>query len=138
MLNFPPGGIEPEFQVPPVDVCVVASLLVHVTVPPTDTEIGLGAKAVVVIVDAPETIDTAAPGPDGVGEVIDGDEDDEQPKDNPSNRVASAIPRRIRSPLVTQQAQERGQLSCTLFPFLSQSIREEVAKDELRNVETIP
>jgi hypothetical protein len=91
MLNFPPGAIEPEFQVPPfaADVCVVESLLVHVTVPPTETEIGLGAYAVVVIVDAPETIETAVPDPEGVGEVIDGD--DEQPKENPTSITTSAI-----------------------------------------------
>ena len=41
---MPPGAIEPEFQAPPfaVDVCDVKSLLVHVTVPPTETVIGLG------------------------------------------------------------------------------------------------
>ena len=45
MLNRPPGAIEPEFQAPAsaVDVCVVESLLVQVTVPPTETAIGLGA-----------------------------------------------------------------------------------------------
>jgi len=50
-------------------------LLVHVTDPPTAMAMGLGAKAVVVIVDAPATID-AAPGPegDGVGDVVDDDE----------------------------------------------------------------
>jgi hypothetical protein len=64
MLNFPPGAIEPEFQAPALatEVWVMESLLVHVTVPPTDAAIGFGAKAVVDKVDAPETIDTA-PGP---------------------------------------------------------------------------
>jgi hypothetical protein len=44
MLNLAPGAIDPEFQAPPsaVEVCVAESLLVHVTVPPTETAIGLG------------------------------------------------------------------------------------------------
>ena len=107
MLNVPPGAIEPEFHVPPfaTDVCVVESWLVHVTVPPTETEIGLGAYAVVVIVDAPETMETAVPDPEGVGEVIDGD--DEQPKDNPSNKVASAMRSRIRSLSFTHASSAR-------------------------------
>ena len=59
MLNVAPGAIAPELHAPAfaVDVCVVESLLVHITVPPTATAIGLGAYAVVVIVDAPPTID---------------------------------------------------------------------------------
>jgi hypothetical protein len=74
MLKAPPGAIEPEFQLPPTDVWVVESLLVHVTVPPTATATGLGANAVVVIVAAPATIETA-PGPEGVvGVVVDDDE----------------------------------------------------------------
>jgi hypothetical protein len=44
-LNFAPGAIEPEFHEPssPVDVCVVVSLLVHVTVPPALITTGFGA-----------------------------------------------------------------------------------------------
>ena len=59
----------PEFHAPPsaVDVCVVVSLFVQVTVPPTATEIGFGANAVVVRRLAPRGIETAAPG-DGVGD----------------------------------------------------------------------
>jgi hypothetical protein len=52
-----------------VAVCAVVSLLVHVTVPPALTTIGLGAYAVVVMLDAPATIDTADPPPVGDGEV---------------------------------------------------------------------
>ena len=67
-LNVPPGTIDPEFHAPlsDVDVCVVLSLFVHVTVPPTATLTGFGAKAVDVIVDAPNTIETGVPGPEGV------------------------------------------------------------------------
>ena len=45
LLKVPPGAIGPESQVAllPVDVWVTESLLVHVTVPPTVTAIGLGA-----------------------------------------------------------------------------------------------
>lgn len=45
----------------PVDVCVVLSLLCHVTVVPTATVIGFGEKAVVVSVDAPLTMVIAEP-----------------------------------------------------------------------------
>jgi hypothetical protein len=76
MLNVPPGAIAPEFQALPTEVCVVESLLVHVTVPPTATATGLGAKAVVVMVAAPETIDTA-PGP--AGDVDAGADGDDEP-----------------------------------------------------------
>ena|SRR5260221_4921709 len=95
MLNFPPGAIAPEFQAPPTDVCVMESLLVHVTLPPTETVTGFGAKAVVVIVAAPETMDTAVPEPDdaSVGEVM--YVDDEQPTEIASSRVASTIRRRM-------------------------------------------
>ena len=63
MVNVAPGAIEPEFQAPllAVVVCVVVSLLVQVMLPPTDTVIGFGAKALVVKVDAPLTIDTGVP-----------------------------------------------------------------------------
>jgi hypothetical protein len=68
-VNVPPGTIDPEFHAPlsDVDVCVVLSLLAHVTVPPTATLTGFGANAVDVIVDAPDTIETGVPGPDVVG-----------------------------------------------------------------------
>ena len=78
MLKLPPGAITGELQAPPfaVDVCDVESLLVHVTVPPTETVIGLGLKAVVVIVDAPMTIDAATLEPEvGVGEAVDGEDE---------------------------------------------------------------
>ena len=60
----------PEFQAPPspVDVCVVLSLFVHVTVPPTATLIGLGENAVVVRKDEPLTIETGVPPPPAAGE----------------------------------------------------------------------
>src|SRR5580700_1751161 len=95
MLNVPPGAIGGEFQVPPfaVDVCDVESLLVHVTVPPTETVIGLGLKAVVVIVDAPTTIDAATLEPEGdvIDEGVDG-EDELHATEKPSRSVTSAIP----------------------------------------------
>jgi hypothetical protein len=61
MLNVPPGAIGPELHWPPsaVDVCVLVSLLVQDTVPPTATTTGLGAYAVVVSVEEPLTIDAA-------------------------------------------------------------------------------
>jgi hypothetical protein len=89
-----PGAIEPEFHAPPsaVDVCATLSLFVHVTVPPTGTAIGFGAKAVVVKRLAPRRIETPVPAfgdgvgegtgdatgegtDDGVGEGFDGEED---------------------------------------------------------------
>jgi hypothetical protein len=51
----------------PVDVCVVVSLFVQVTVPPTATVTGFGAKAVVVNVSAPRTIDADTPWLPGEG-----------------------------------------------------------------------
>jgi hypothetical protein len=59
-----PAAIEPEFQAPPsaVEVCVTVSLFVHVTVPPTETAIGFGAKAVVVNPLAPLGIETVTAG----------------------------------------------------------------------------
>jgi hypothetical protein len=62
-LNFAPGAIEPEFHEPssPVDVCVVVSLLVHVTVPPALITTGFGAYAVVVLNSAPLTTETGVP-----------------------------------------------------------------------------
>jgi hypothetical protein len=65
-LNDPPGAMPPESQLALVDVCVVLSLLCHVTVVPTATVIGFGEYAVVVIVDAPDTIEIVDP-PAGVG-----------------------------------------------------------------------
>jgi hypothetical protein len=95
MLKFPPGGITGEFQAPPfaVDVCDVESLLVHVTVPPTETVIGLGLKAVVVIVAAPGTIDAATLEPEegDVGELVDG-EDEPHATEQPRRSATSAIP----------------------------------------------
>jgi hypothetical protein len=101
VLKLPPGGMEPEFHAPPLaeDVCVVESLLVHVTVPPTATTIGFGAKAVVVIVDAPATIDAMLPAdvelppPEaggGVGETVEG-EDEPHAMADPSSSVTRAI-----------------------------------------------
>jgi hypothetical protein len=97
MLNLPPGAITPEFQAPPVavDVCDVESLLVHVTVPPTETAIGLGLKAVVVSSDAPGTIDAATVEPEGdIGEGVDGD-DEPHATEKPSRSATGAI-RQIR------------------------------------------
>jgi hypothetical protein len=44
VLNDPPGAIVPELQAPPsaVDVWLMVSLFVHVTVPPTEATIGFG------------------------------------------------------------------------------------------------
>jgi hypothetical protein len=94
MLKWPPGGIAGEFQAPPfaVDVCDVESLLVQVTVPPTETVIGLGLKAVVVIVDAPMTIVAATL--EAEGDVVDGDvvgEDELHATERPSTSATSAI-----------------------------------------------
>ena len=60
----------PEFHALPfaVDVCESESVLVQVTVVPTVTSATSGLKAVVVNADAPSGIDTAADGPDGVGD----------------------------------------------------------------------
>src|ERR1700722_6826886 len=99
MLKLPPGGITGEFQAPPfaVDVCDVESLLVHVTVPPTETVIGLGLKAVVVIVDAPGTIDapTLEPGDVGIGEAVDGE--DELHATEKQSRIATGAIRMVMS-----------------------------------------
>lgn len=94
MLKVPPGAITGELQAPPfaVDVCDVESLLVQVTVPPTETVIGLGLKAVVVIVDAPGTIDapTLEPVDVGIGEAVDG-EDEPHATEKPSSSATGAI-----------------------------------------------
>jgi hypothetical protein len=74
-VNDCPGKIEFELQAPPsaVDVCVMLSLLVHVTIVPAVTVTGFGEYAVVVSVDDPATIDTVVPAPD---EGDDGEEDE--------------------------------------------------------------
>jgi hypothetical protein len=91
MLNLPPGAITPEFQAPPVavEVCEMESLLVHVTVPPTGTGIGLGLKAIVIRADAPGTIDAATLEPE-VGEGVDGD-DELQATEKPNRSATGAI-----------------------------------------------
>ena len=98
-LNVPPDAIVPEFHVPlsDVDVCGIASLLIHVTVPFTPTVTGFGLYAVEVSVDAPITIDTLVP--PGVVVVVLGDvgDDDElpQPDDRPMSRAMNASENRI-------------------------------------------
>jgi len=96
-----PGAIEPEFHEPPVDVCVVLSLLVQVTLPPTATVTGLGEYAVVVMLDAPPTIDTGVPlpPPDGGFDGLDGVEyEDPQPEHMIRSAAASARRRAMRPP----------------------------------------
>jgi hypothetical protein len=63
LLNVAPGNIDPELNDPssPVAVCAIESLLVQVTVPPTEIETGLGEYAVVVNLDEPLTIETGVP-----------------------------------------------------------------------------
>jgi hypothetical protein len=116
MVNARPGAIGPEFQAPPfaVDVCAVESLLVHVTVPPTATVIGLGVKAVVVNVDAPVTIDAATPEPegDGTGEGVDGD-DELHPTEKPS-RARSTIRKVIWSTLFMNASIVNSRYRCKL------------------------
>jgi hypothetical protein len=90
----PPGAIPPEFQVLPTDVCVVLSWLVHVTLPPTATVTGLGAKAVVVRSDPPLTIDTGVPLPaplPGLDGVVGVEYVDPQPEQARSKAAASAM-----------------------------------------------
>jgi len=74
MLNDAPGDIVPELNAPLFETvsCATASLFVHVTLPPTATVTGLGAYAVVVSVDDPETIETDVP---DVGVVVVGDDE---------------------------------------------------------------
>jgi len=94
LVNVAPGPIEPESHAPlsAVDVCVVESLFIHVTLPPTATEIGFGEYAVVVRTDAPLTMETGVP-PEAGG-VFDGEVDDEpQPKEN--DKIAPAIMSRL-------------------------------------------
>ena len=67
--NFPPGATIPEFQpaASDVDVWDVESAFVHVTVVPTVTSSGLGAKALLPRTSARTGIETAAEAPAGVG-----------------------------------------------------------------------
>jgi hypothetical protein len=90
MLNVPPGAIPPEFQAPPfaTEVCVIESLLVHVTVAPTDTVTGFGEYAVVVSVDDPVTIDTGVP---DVGDVVVDGEDELQATERVNRKMTSAV-----------------------------------------------
>jgi hypothetical protein len=92
MLNVPPGAIPPEFQAPPfaTEVCVIESLLVHVTVAPTDTVTGFGEYAVVVSVDDPVTIDTGVP---DVGDVVVDGEDELQATERLNRKMTSAVRR---------------------------------------------
>jgi hypothetical protein len=87
-LNLPPGAMFPELNDPlsPVAVCVVESLFVQVTVPPTEIETGFGEYAVVVSVDELATIEAGVPvfpfdGEDG--------ELDPQPTANPINPAST-------------------------------------------------
>jgi hypothetical protein len=140
MLKLPPGGITGEFQAPPlaVDVCDVESLLVHVTVPPTETVIGLGLKAVVVIVDAPMTIDAATLEPEGdvVVEGVDG-EDEVHAAGKPS-RAATSATRIMLCALVmdTVIASVLPRLMCPAQVY-SQSNAGGAGKDELRDLGAI-
>jgi len=65
-VNDPPGAIPPESQPAPsdVDVCVIVSVLDHVTLPPTFTATGFGEYALAPLVEAFTVIDTEL---DGVG-----------------------------------------------------------------------
>ena len=87
-LNVAPGAMFPEVNDPssPVAVCAVTSLLVHVTVPPTEIETGFGEYAVVVNVDEPFTMETGVPVVPFDGE--DG-ELDPQPIANPINPTST-------------------------------------------------
>jgi hypothetical protein len=98
MLKLPPGGMEPEFQLAPVDVWSVVSPFVHVTLPPTATVMGFGANAVAVSVDAPLTIDTGVPFgfPDGVGDG-DGAAGDEYDDPHPNEAAKSVAAKTIRN-----------------------------------------
>jgi hypothetical protein len=92
ILKLPPGAITGELQAPPfaVDVCEIESLLVHVTVPPTGTAIGLGLKAVVVRTAAPGTIDAETVELEDVGDGVDGD-DELHATEKPSRSATGAI-----------------------------------------------
>jgi hypothetical protein len=83
LLNVAPGAIFPELKDPSsaVAVCVVESLFVQVTDPPTEIETGFGEYAVVVSVDEPFTMETGVPGVVG----FDGEDGelDPQPIANP-------------------------------------------------------
>jgi len=106
-----PGAIDPEFQPPPsaVDVCVVLSLFIQVTVPPTETAIGFGTKAVEVKLLAPLGIETVTPpgvgdgvgdgvgegagdgDGDGDGDGLDGEDADPQPVNEASSNAVPMI-----------------------------------------------
>jgi hypothetical protein len=98
-LNCPPGAIGPELNDPSlaVDVCVVESRLVHVTAPPALTMIGFGAYAVVVIVEAPLTIDAPTAGLAGDDEGMEGVDDWPQPSDPPSRAAIRTVRNFIRA-----------------------------------------
>lgn len=68
--------------------CVIVSLFIHVTVPPTATLTGFGAYAVVVNLDDPLTIDTFVPGV-GIGEGAAGGIDDDDPHASVKARLHS-------------------------------------------------
>ena len=95
MLNLPPGGMAPESQLAPVDVCAMLSAFVHVTVPPTATAMGFGANAFAPFVDAPATIDAGVPVwvgdgvGDGDGDGAAGDEYDDPHANDAASSVAA-------------------------------------------------
>jgi hypothetical protein len=127
VLYFSPGGIEPELHTPVVDVavCVRVSLLVHVTVPPTDTVIGFGEYALVVNVVAPMTIDACAPVAGGVaGEA--GDDEDEPPQAtvNPNSSAPNAIRNLMRDLLVDARSPSQTDCPGRLLEIPSKSPQE--------------
>src|SRR5262249_4619635 len=103
--TFPPGAVFPELnaRLSPVAVCAVESLLVQVTVPPTEIETGFGEYAVVVKVDEPLTMETGVPAVPSDGE--DG-ELDPQPIVNAIN-PASTLNRNLMC-LSIQRAHRKG------------------------------
>jgi hypothetical protein len=62
-MNDAAGAMLREVHGPsfPVDVCVVLSLFVQVTVPPVEIVTGFGANALVVLNSAPLVTDTGVP-----------------------------------------------------------------------------
>ncbi len=97
-LKLAPGARLPEFQAPvsEVDVWVIESLFIHVTVMPVEIVIGFGAKALAPLLAAPDTMDTAELDGEGVGEGPVGDGDEALP--HPATRaVSTAIPRSLLS-----------------------------------------
>src|ERR1700737_3164377 len=69
--NVPPGGMFPEFHVPPslIELWAIVSLLAQVTVEPTVTVTGLGTNEFAPRVLAPTGIETDAGVGEGVGVV---------------------------------------------------------------------